>query len=915
MEPRVITGRRTSGLGIGLIGLVVVFIVGLIGVNWGASILIDYSWWKELGQVRTWLDLYAYSTLPIASATLITWIVLLVAHSRGVNFSGGRVSDYPVYSRISKVALLALSFFVADASIDNWNVLRFAGSRALKNTNGFQDPIFGKPVTFYLFDLPFWSDLRGFIFAVVILTILIYWLSARGWQLRFTLPEITRGPFDFSLLRLSGGLESMFLRSALAFFLIALAARYYLARFEMVWNQHRFMVGIDYTDDHFALPLHWLVIGALIAGAGLVIARLWIATAVVAGGSLLLLWVVPSIAGALYVKPNEISLERPYIQTHIEATRAAYGLANRMREIEMHTDPNATIDTSKHQALLEHNVRLWDWKPFHDTVMQMQALRPYYTFHEPPDVDRYTIDGQYRQVLLSSRELDITQLPGTQSSWINPHFIYTHGYGVVMAEVGKITANGLPVYLIQNMPPEINTPSLKIARPELYYGEFQQDPVFVDTAQEEFDYPKGSDNAKTRYAGKGGFPISSLTMRAAAALRFGDSNIILTSYLTDHSRMMIHRRVRERLQSLAPYLTWDNDPYMIVTPEGRLVWMLDGYTVSDSHPFSREIDAYGGINYMRNSVKATVDAYDGDTHIYVFDSADPVIEAYRTLFPTLYEDASNMPASLRAHTRYAEELFRVQSDMYRVYHMRNPQSFYNNEDVWELAKYSGGQNAAPQPVTPTYVFATLPGESKPEFLLMTTFTPLSKENLIGVMLARCDGDKLGEVVVLQLSKQELTLGPMQINARINQDQNISKDLTLWNQQGSQVLQGQTLVLPVGDTFLYMSPIYLQATQARMPQLKKVVLAVGNRLIYADTYEQALAQLSGPGGGVPAPGAQPAPQQAQTPQPATAITPPKGSDPRIENIRQHLQRYRDLTSQGKWADAGRELEAIQNEVQK
>ncbi len=544
-EPRVITGGRgtrhpRSGLRIGLISLVVVFFVLLIGANWGASLLIDYSWWKELGQVKTWIDLYAYSTLPIAFATFVTWIILLIAHARGVKFAGGRVSDYPVYSRISSLVLLALSFFVADASIDNWTVLRFAGSRALKNTTGFQDPIFGKPVTFYLFDLPFWSDLRGFIFAVVILSIIVYWLTARGWQLRFTMPEIVRGPLDLSLLRLSGGLESRFLRGALAFFLVALAARYYLGRFEMVWNQHRFMVGVDYTDDHFALPLYWVVIAALIIGAGLVVARRWIATAVVVVGSLLVLWIVPSIAGSLYVKPNEISLERPYIQTHIEATRAAFGLSDRTREIEMHTDPNATIDTSKHKPLLD-NVRLWDWKPFHDTVMQLQALRPYYTFHEPPDVDRYTIDGQYRQVLLSSRELDITQLPGTQSSWINPHFIYTHGYGLVMAEVSKITPDGQPVYLIQDMPPEVKTPSLKITRPEFYYGEFQHEPVFVDTAQEEFDYPKGSDNAKTRYAGKGGFPISSLVMRAAAALHFSDSNIVLTGYLTDHSRMMIHR--------------------------------------------------------------------------------------------------------------------------------------------------------------------------------------------------------------------------------------------------------------------------------------------------------------------------------------------------------------------------------------
>jgi len=911
MEERVITGGRSQRTRYGLIGLLIAFVVVVIGVNWGASILIDYSWWKELGQVNTWIDLYAYSTLPIAAATLIAWIALLIAHARAVRFAGGQVSDYPLYSRLSSVVMLALAFFVADASIDNWTVLRFAGSRSLSHTGGFPDPIFGKPVTFYLFDLPFWSDIRGYIFAVVILSILVYWLVARGWQLRFSLPEIFRGTVDLSVLKLSGGLESRFLRVAAAFFLFALAFKFYLGRFEMVWNQHRFMVGIDYTDDHFTLPLYWVVIAALLIGSALIGARKWIAAGALVGASLVLMYIIPIAAGALYVKPNEISLERPYIQTHIEATRAAYGLGDRLHEVEMHTDPAAVIDTSKHKALLD-NVRLWDWRPFHDTVTQMQALRPYYAFHDT-DVDRYTINGQYRQVLLSPRELDITLLPGTQSSWINPHFIYTHGYGLVLAEVSKLTPDGQPVYLVQDMPPEVKTPSLKITRPELYYGELQHEPVFVDTAQEEFDYPRGSDNAKTRYAGKGGFPISSLLMRAAAALHFGDSNIVLTGYLTDHSRMMIHRRVRERLQSLAPYVTWDNDPYIVITPEGRLVWMVDGYTTSDSHPFSRSIDAYGGINYMRNSVKATIDAYDGETHLYVFDAADPVIAAYRTLFPTLFEDAAKMPQSLREHTRYAEELFRVQSDMYRVYHMRNAQAFYNNEDVWELAKYSSGQGAQPEPVNPTYVFATLPGETKPEFLLMTTFTPLSKENLIGVMLARCDGSKLGEMVVLQLSKQELILGPMQVNARINQDQNISKDLTLWNQQGSQVLQGQTLVLPVGDTFLYVSPFYLQATQARMPQLKKVVLAVGNRLIYTDTYDQALAELSG--GLQPevtaAPNT-PAPAQNAAPTSNTAPT-LKNLDPRIESVRQHLDRYRSLASQGKWADAGRELDAIQSEV--
>ncbi len=904
-----ISGGRGAHRRIGLIVLGAALLLVLASAGWASSFLIEYSWWKEMGQVNTWLDLYAWSTGPITVGTFIAWVVLMITHSRAVRFARGQVSDYPIYSRVAALVLLGLSFIVASASLDGSTIMRFIGGRTLDTAKLYHDPVFGKSAAFYLFDLPFWGDLRGYLLGVVVLAILVYLLVARGWQLRFTLPDLGHGNIDLSFLKLQGGLESKFLRFAAAFYLLAVACRYYLDRFAMVWNQHKFLTGIDYTDDHFVLPLNALVIGALIVGAGLVAVKKWIPAGALIALSLGLLWIVPSVAGSLYVKPNEISLERPYIASHIEATRAAFGLSGQIHEVEMHTNPNAAIDTSKNKALLD-NVRLWDWRPFHDTVTQMQALRPYYAFHDT-DVDRYVIDGQPRQVLLSPRELDITQLPGGQSSWINPHFIYTHGYGLVLAEVAKITPEGQPVYLINDMPAQIKTPSLKLERPELYYGELQQDPVFVDTAQQEFNYPQGSDNAFGRYQGKGGFPISSLLMRAAASLHYGDSNIVLTSYLTDHSRMMIHRRVKDRLQTLAPYLRWDGDPYLVITPEGREVWMVDGYTTSDAYPFSREIPAYDGINYIRNAVKATVDAYDGETHLYVFDPADPIIGAYRALFPALYEDASKMPEGLRAHARYPEELFRVQADVYRVYHMKNPQAFYNNEDIWELSKYSGGQNAEPQAVTPSYVYATLPGETKPEFLLMTTFTPATKENLIGVMLARCDGAKLGEIVVMQLSKQELILGPMQVNARINQDQNISKDLTLWNQQGSQVLQGQTLVLPIGDTFLYISPIYLQATQARMPQLKKVVLAMGNHLIYADSYEQGLAEINGVSGAAPA--VQAAVQAAGAAVAAPAVAAVKAGDPKLDAIRKHLERYRELAGQGKLAEAGKELDAIQSEV--
>jgi uncharacterized membrane protein (UPF0182 family) len=622
-------------------------------------------------------------------------------------------------------------------------------------------------------------------------------------------------------------------------------------------------------------------------------------------------WIVPSLVSAIHVKPNEISLEAPYIDAHIHATRSAFGIEGRVHEVEYHTAGGASIDVAQHRNLLD-NVRLWDWQAFHDTVTQSQALRPYYVFHDT-DVDRYTIDGNYRQTMVTPRELDINQV--RDAGWINPRFIYTHGYGLALAEVSKITPEGLPVFLIQNMPPEIRTPSLKILRPQLYYGEVTHEPVFVRTAQPEFDYPSGADNMKTRYDGKGGFPVSSFLMRVAAAVHEGDFNILLTDYLTPESRMMIHRRIINRVSTLAPFLNWDSDPYLVITPEGKLVWMLDGYTTSDAHPYSRAVDISDSesINYIRNSVKATLDAYDGTVHMYVFEPNDPLIQAYQSLFPHLFEPESAMPEGLRAHARYPETLFRVQAEIYRAYHMLNAQAFYNHEDIWDLAKSTSGQEKLPEPVRPTYVVANLPGESAPEFLLMTSFTPTSKENLIGVMLARCDGVHLGEIRVLQLSKQELTLGPMQINARINQEQNISKDLSLWNQQGSQVLRGQMLVLPVANTFLYVEPIYIQATEARMPQLRKIVLAMGNRLIYSDTYEEALAELNQTEGATgPAPGAGPG---SQTPTPAVTMSAPPaaGNDARLSQIREHWRKYRELTAQGKLADAGRELEAIDQEL--
>lgn len=892
--------------------LIVAIILILLGARSLASFSIDYQWWKELGQLDTWFNMLAYAFAPMVAATLIAFAALWVAHARALKFAGTRLGEHPLYAWISSAGLLFVAYLVAAGAIETWTVVRYAGARGMPvEANAWRDSVFHLPLKFYLFDLPFYSDLRGYLLALIIVCVLVYWIAARGWQLRYRLPEMRDvREIDPSFFRLEGGLESRFLRGALVVFLLALALRFFLARYEMVYDDHGFMVGIDYVDQNFGLPLQWLVIAACVAAAALVWARRWIPAAFMAL-SLVVLFAVPRLVQVLYVRPNEISIQRPYIDTHIHATRAAYGLEQRMREVEFKVQPDAPIDPVQHKAIID-NVRLWDWHAFHDTITQIQALRPYYVFSDT-DVDRYTIDGAYREVLLTPRELDINQLPDASKSWINPHFVYTHGYGLVLATVSNITPDGLPVLLIENAPPEIKTPSLKLTRPEIYYGETVQEPVFVHTAQEEFNYPAGADNVHSRYEGKGGIPIGSLGMRIAAAVHEGDINVLLSNPLTSDSRMMIRRKIRDRLETLAGFISWDKDPYLVITEAGRLVWMADGYTTSDAHPYSRalSVEGLGDVNYMRNAVKATIDAYDGDVHLYIFAPDDPIIRAYQRLFPKLFQPASDMPADLRAHARYPETLFRVQAEIYRTYHMLDPQAFYNKEDLWNLARYTSGQQAQPELMAPTYVVASLPGEDKAEFLLLLPFTPRNKDNLIGLMLARCDGENFGEVVVLQLSKQELIFGPAQIAARINQDQVISKDLSLWNQQGSQVLRSQTLVLPIDHTFLYVDPIYIQANEARMPQLKKVVLAQGNRLIYTDTYEEGVAQLSG--------AAQILARQAQAQAPAPAAAqvqggpPPSPADQRLARVREHLRRYRELMGQGKWADAGRELEAIESEV--
>ncbi len=907
----------------------ILLLVVLIGSRSLASTLIDYNWWQEIHQISTWWNLLLYGTAPFLLAVLVYFCVFAGAFVFGMRGSKDRLRfGYLTRSLLMKLGLAVmalLSLIVANASVDNWTVVRFFGGLQVgANAGEYVDPIFGKALHFYFFNLPFLNMLVSMLLTACVISLIIYWLAAHAERIGDQIPSgfPSEMPFQLETASFARFFESGFVRLAVALLLACVAAKLFFARYGLLMEDHgQYLVGVDWVADHVVLPLQWLMIAGCVFGAALVAAKKprWALFVLVL---LPVRWLLPSLVASLYVRPNELALEKPYIQYHIDATRAGYGLKTRVKETVLNTASEVPIDYSKHKAVLD-NVRLWDWRAFHDTISQIQPLRPY--VYQDTDVDRYTIDGRLRQVLMAPRELQLSQIGEAAARWINPHLIYTHGYGVVMAEANRITPDGLPVLFIKDAPPVVTTKSLQLTEPEMYYSEeVDHEPVFVKTGQPEFNYPSGSLNVQTTYHGDGGFLISSPLMRLAAALHYADGNILLTEYLNGQSRMMIHRTVRERLQTIAGFLTWDQDPYLVLTNAGRLVWMVDGYMSSGSHPYSREITLDdNGLNYMRNSVKATVDAYNGETKLYIFDENDALIQAYAHLFPGLFQKSSAMPPDLRAHARYPETLFRVQAEIYRTFHMRDPEAFYNRADAWDFAKTASQQAEGATAVSPTYVVAALPGSSTAEFMLLTTFTPSNKDNLIGVMYARCDGENLGELVFVQLAKQNIIYGPMQIAARVNQDQNISKDLSLWDQHGSSVLRGQTLVLPIDNSFLYVEPIYI-TSQTSMPQLKKVALAMGDKLAYADTYEQALAQLIEEVGG------NSAGQPGSTTLPAVSATPGSGgvvaqtqnngssgnqAAETLKHVREDLQKYRELSSQGKWSEAGKELEEIQKLLEK
>jgi uncharacterized membrane protein (UPF0182 family) len=918
-----------------LIGDAIVAVGLLILVVEGSSFFLNYSWWKELGQEQTFWQYIRIRWEPQTAAVLLGFIVLAVALRLGRRHSVTALPGKRLFTWLSHAAALAVSFFLAINLIDPWRVALWLGSR---DTGNYRDPLFGHSLTFYLFRLPFYRMIFTWAGFLLVLALIFYGvtvgigasgerldalreqLEARARGYRIPLPPAGPMLSDFAGLARVGA----------ALLLVLYAVGQFFARYDLLYSNHDFLYGADYVDARVGVPLIWAqVVGALvlallvafgrrrrgrslIPGQWPVLRALGIGPELVAAFMAIVILppIVTAAVHSIYVRPNELTLERPYIVDHIAATRSAYGIQKNSKEEEFTPRQDTTFNLAQYPDTAD-NLRLWDWRPFQDNITQLQALRPYYDFPDV-DLDRYDINGEKRQVMIAARSLDTNLLPDSAQTWVNLHLQYTHGYGAVAGLVNEASSEGEPQLILQDAPPQTKFTRFQMTRPQIYFGEQTRNWVFVDTSQPEFDYPRGDDNAYNTYDGTAGIPMPSLGPRLLAAIAENDTNILLTDYLTPKSRLLLHRQIVSRVQRLAPFLLLDPDPYLVVDRSGRLFWMLDAYTVSDRHPYSEPLDIGDReINYIRNSVKITVDAYNGTVHFYVFDNEDPILAAYRRVFPQLFLPRSAMPTDLVQHIRYPELLFSTQAEIYRIYHMTDPRVFYNKEDQWDVAKQIVTQGQTQQ-TQPYYVMMQLPGTQKAEFVLMLPFTSHNRDNMIAWIAARCDPAHYGQILFFRLPKDQLIYGPLQIQSRVDQNRDISKDLSLWNQQGSRVIRGTTLVLPVGNTFIYVEPIYIQATQARLPELKKVVLAAGNRIVYADDLSEAIAQLAQPEGGT----AQVAAAAASAP---AVVSPPavgRAAIPAsvLESIQQHLKNYEKLTAAGQLAQAGQELEAIRKETQ-
>jgi uncharacterized membrane protein (UPF0182 family) len=765
---------------------------------------------------------------------------------------------------------------------------------------GVADPILNRDVGFYVYSLPFQQLLRGMGQAFIVLAALssgaLYLVSgslSSGFPGRMSMTPAARR--HLSLLA--------------AAFLLLMAWGAWLHRAEHLVETSGLIHGASYADVYGRMPAALLqvaagVIGAALAGLHAFGRKNWPIPVAIA------LYAVVSIGGEGYssllqrfsVTPNEQVRETPFIEHNIAATRRAFALDD-VEERAVSGDARLTRDDiSRNDATLK-NVRLWDHAPLLETFGQIQEIRTYYDFVSV-DNDRYQVNGALRQVMLSARELNSTSLPAR--TWVNERLTFTHGYGLTLGPVNEVTTEGLPVLFVRNLPPE-TIPDLKIDEPSLYFGELSNDYVIVRTRTPEFHYPRGDANETTRYSGKGGVPLGTLWRKMVFALRFGSYQILLSDDIGSESRILFNRNIRERIERIAPFLALDRDPYLVLA-DGRLFWLFDAYTTSNRYPYSTPA---GRINYIRNSVKFVIDAYDGTTTAYLADQNDPIAATFARIFPNTFKPLSDMPASIRRHVRYPEDIFAIQAQVFSTYHMTQPAVYYNREDQWEIPTVDEGSDR--NPMQPYYTIMRLPGEKDAEFIQMLPFTPRRRDNLAAWLVARSDGEHYGRMRVFEFPKQKLVFGPRQVVARIAQDQVISPQITLWNQQGSQVIWGTLMVIPIEESLIYVRPLYLRAQGGRIPELTRVIVAYENRIVMEETLEEGLARLfpTGPGQSQPAvPQDTRAPTTPSSPQTAPA---PTAGEANLSTLAGDAQRHYERAVQaqraGDWATYGEELRQL------
>src|SRR6266478_1295551 len=911
--------------------LLILAVLGVIffGGRTALSYYIDVLWFESLGYREVFwktLTLQWGIFTAFAAATFLilhsSFLALKRAHlpdlpSGQTIFIGGQPLKLPGEPVLRLVALgvsLAIAAATGGGMMVEWPTLALFWYAP--RTAGGVDPIFGKALNFFLFTLPAWQLLAGWLLTLAVITcvLAVFFILVTGGARAFagSRSSYVRLPWH--------GLSITF-----AVLLLVLAMRVYLGRFERLFDDHTIFGGVTYTDAHVTLTGMLVVCAALVLGAAIAAvnaARVprgrWLVAAILPAAVCYvavqgMAWYVSSFI----VKPNELVREKPYIVFNTELTRQAYGLNRVMlREFPAETTVEAA-DAANNQATLQ-NIRLWDWHALQDTLRQIQEIRTYYDFPDI-DIDRYEINATIRQVMLATRELNVEKLPESSRNWINEKLIYTHGYGITMNPVNGFTPEGLPILILSNMPIQSTVQNIVVKRPEIYFGELTNTDVYVKTRQQEFNYPQGQSNNLTSYEGNGGILLGGFFRRLLIAFDRDDlTKLPFSDDINGESRLLMRRNVRDRVAALAPFLTYESDPYIVVGDDGRLSWIMDAFTTSDSYPYSRHY-ALGNtfIDYMRNSVKVVIDAYDGTTTFYVFYPQDPIIMAYRQIFPTLFQDAAAMPPTLHKHVRYPELLLKLQAAVYGLYHMTDPQVFYNREDLWTVASAVGmdesGQQKT-QPMEPNFVLMKLPGETAVEFVEILPFTPANRNNLIGWIAGRSDGEKYGTSVVYDFPKTKLVDGPLQIEARIDQNAQLSGQLTLWNQQGSHVRRGTLLVIPCGHALLYAEPIYLQAERSPMPELRLVVLALQDRLAYGPTFDSAMRALFGGEVSSLSGTTPPAEPERAAAAPAAATKPGGDVNALITGAAKDLADYQRLTAEGKLGEAGQKLEQLKRKLE-